>query len=66
MKYRLKVLETRDSSEYLVDAVINSNKSPRSIVKEYLKIYPDVYMIEAYEENPHRLNSYSESHMGCA
>lgn len=61
MKYRVRVLENPESTEYLVDKIVKSRQTPRAIVGQYLKLYPDAYQIEAKEDTPHRLYSYSIS-----
>jgi hypothetical protein len=60
-KYRVTVLATHDSTEYLVDKVIESKETPRQIVQRYLKKYPNVHAISAEEQNPYRLHRYSQS-----
>jgi len=61
MKLRVTVLENTTSTQYLVDKVIETKKSPRTVVQEYLKKYPRVYQISAQEETPYRKYGYSIS-----
>lgn len=58
-EYRVTVLETRDSTEYLVDKIIESKDKPYTISKRYLKKYPLVYEIEVslVERNTYELHN---------
>lgn len=61
MKYRVTVLETQKSTEYLLDTIIESKQKPRTIVNKFLKLYPNVHCIEARQVNPFLTRSYSIS-----
>lgn len=61
MKIRVTVLASKNSTEYLVDKVIETDDTPKVIVKQYQKQYPAVHCIEAQEVSIYRTNRYSES-----
>jgi len=43
MKYRITILETPDSTEYLVDKVVESKQSAQAVLNRYIRKYPDAY-----------------------
>jgi hypothetical protein len=60
-RYRVKVRATRESTECLVDCIVESTQKPKTIVKNYLMAYPGVHHVEAMEENPFITYRYSIS-----
>ena len=62
LKYRVRVRESWDKPEYLVDKVIESKLSPKAIVKIYIQKHPGARLVEAKEINEFRTNSYSRSY----
>jgi hypothetical protein len=44
-KYRVTVLATRDSTEFLVDTVVESKQSVRAVSNRFLRKYADCYEI---------------------
>ena len=42
-RFRITILETPDSTEYLVDKVIESKQSAQAVLNRYIRKYPDAY-----------------------
>jgi len=45
MQYRVRILETPDSTEYRVDTVVESKQSAKAVINRFLRKFPDVYEI---------------------
>lgn len=44
-KYRATVLATKDSTEFLVDKIVETKDSARSIIRRFLRLHPDCYEV---------------------
>lgn len=43
--YRVTVLATRDSTEYLVDTLVETVQSAKAVINRFLRKYPDCYEV---------------------
>lgn len=60
-RFRVRVKASKHSTDYLVNKVVKSKKSPRQIVEDYMKQYPNVHLISAYLVSEYKLSGYSTS-----
>jgi len=50
MQYRVTILETPDSTKYLVDKVVESKQSLQAVINRHVRKYPDAYEISATKQ----------------
>jgi hypothetical protein len=59
-KHRVTVLATKDSTEFLVDKVVETKNSARSVIKRFLRLYPDCYEVNVESAHGCRYSSHQE------
>jgi len=45
--YRVTVLASPDSTEYLVDTIVETKQSSKAVINRFLRKYPDCYEVSA-------------------
>jgi hypothetical protein len=60
-KYRVTVLMNRDSTEYLVDKIVETKSSARAVINRFLRKHPDCYEVSVDAPDRSVYSSHQES-----
>lgn len=60
-KYRVTVLATEDSTDFLVDKVVETKQSARAVIRRFLRLYPDCYEVSVDAPDRSVYSSHQES-----
>lgn len=60
-KYRVTVLADQDSTEFLVDMVVETKQSARAVINRFLRKHPDCYEVSVCASDKSVYSSHQES-----